>query len=105
MPVQVKVSGDPRRPNEVHKYKRRKVEDNPPDVFLLIALALGMIATLMKMKIFGWASLLCCIVAVANAKAGTGGDFKQFFSSIIFAMFGLVSAYLQQIPNRAARST
>jgi hypothetical protein len=56
------------------------------------------------MKAFGWASVLCCVVAIANVKSGPQADFKQFVSSVVFATFGLVSAYLQPPGKHPAKS-
>lgn len=102
----------------MHIYKRRKAEEAPPDMFLLLALALGMGAVMLKVrrccpcssvnwrsslrrhpswqprqasscvpselqvKLLGWASVLACIVAIANASMGSA-DYKQMVSSIV----------------------
>lgn len=101
MPVQLKVSGDPRRPGEVHKYERTKVnlEEQPPDMFLLMGLALGLLSLVFKAKFPAWGSLTLCLCAVANAKSGHS-DIKQFVSSITFAIFGLISSYMLPIGRR-----
>lgn len=39
-PLAPQVSGDPRRPAEVKTYQRRKVEDTPPDLYLLASAVL-----------------------------------------------------------------
>jgi hypothetical protein len=44
-----------------------------------------------------------CLCGVANAKSGHA-DVKQFVSSLVFAIFGLVSAYLLPIGRRAAEA-
>ncbi|KAL4449438.1 hypothetical protein ABPG77_007082 [Micractinium sp. CCAP 211/92] len=101
MPIQLKVSGDPRRPAEAHKYERPKVnlDEQPPDMFLLMGLALGLLSLIFKAKIPAWGSLALCLCGVANAKSGHS-DIKQFVSSITFALFGLVSSYLLPVGRR-----
>lgn len=46
----LQVSGDPRRPAEAHKYERPKVnlDEQPPDMFLLMGLALGLLSLIFK---------------------------------------------------------
>lgn len=53
----MQVSGDPRRPAEAHKYERPKInlEDQPPDMFLLMGLALGLLSLIFKVR-----SAACC---------------------------------------------
>ncbi|EFN59709.1 hypothetical protein CHLNCDRAFT_133268 [Chlorella variabilis] len=103
MPIQLKVSGDPRRPAEIRKYQRPKVnlDEQPPDMFLLMALALGLVSLVFKAKMPAWGSLLLCLCAVANGKAGHS-DFKQYVSSLTFSIFGLVSSYIVPMRQRLA---
>lgn len=51
-PRLAQVSGDPRRPAEAHKYERPKVnlEEQPPDMFLLMGLALGLLSLIFKVS-------------------------------------------------------
>ncbi|PSC74881.1 Asterix [Micractinium conductrix] len=104
-PVQLKLSGDPRRPAEARKYERPRVnlEEEPPSMFLLMGLALGLLSLVFKAKLPAWGSLLLCLCGVANAKSGHA-DVKQFISSLTFAVFGLVSSYLMPIGRRAAEA-
>lgn len=48
-----------------------------------------------------WGSLLLCLCAVANGKAGHS-DFKQYVSSLTFSIFGLVSSYIVPMRQRLA---
>lgn len=48
----MQVAGDPRRPNDIVKYKRHVVKDDDlPDTYLMAALCLGMAALLLKVKL------------------------------------------------------
>ena len=95
------VSGDPRRPAEVRKYNRPKVnlEEQPPDMFLLMALALGLVSLVFKAKLPAWGSLQLSLCAIANTKSGHS-DLKQVITSLTFAVFGLVSAYMVPLRQR-----
>lgn len=108
MVVQVKVSGDPRRPNEVNKYKppASKAEDATGGILLLLGMGLGFAGFLFKIKACAWGSLLCCIANVANVSSADM-DTKQIVSTAVFSVFALTSAYLMPAlgaqPSRAAQ--
>ncbi|DBA75778.1 TPA: hypothetical protein ACH3X1_010190 [Trebouxia sp. C0004] len=62
MVVQIKVSGDPRRPNETHAFKMLPptAEDQTPGALLLLAVGFGMAALLLKVlhkQICPWSEL------------------------------------------------
>jgi len=108
MVVQVKVSGDPRRPNEINKYKpARAGEDATGGIMLLLGMGLGFAGFLFKIKACAWGALLCCIANAANVSSADM-DMKQIISTAVFSLFALTSAYFMpaagQRPSRAAQS-
>uniref|UniRef100_A0A061R4W0 Protein Asterix n=1 Tax=Tetraselmis sp. GSL018 TaxID=582737 RepID=A0A061R4W0_9CHLO len=88
-----KVPGDPRRPNEVRKYERPEPSEEPtPDAMTFAALALGITAVTLKIKICSWLSFFCCISSLCTIKTADM-EAKQVVTSITFAVFGLIASY------------
>ncbi|KAL3150070.1 hypothetical protein ABBQ38_013416 [Trebouxia sp. C0009 RCD-2024] len=83
MGVSVKVSGDPRRPNECHKFKQLPpaAEDQIPAALLLFSVGFGMASLFLKIRAFGWAGLLCALVSLANINSADM-DAKAYMSSV-----------------------
>lgn len=56
LPMVVQVSGDPRRPNELHAFKQLPptAEDQTPGALLLLSMGFGMAALLLKVH--------CCVL-------------------------------------------
>ncbi|KAL6778012.1 hypothetical protein ACKKBG_A16585 [Auxenochlorella protothecoides x Auxenochlorella symbiontica] len=100
MPLQPKVAGDPRRPNDIVKYKRHVVKDDDlPDTYLMAALCLGMAALLLKGKMAAWTAIICILSSLANY--GVKTDLKQLLSSSVFVLFGTGAVYL--LPENAPK--
>lgn len=76
----------------------------PPDIFLIVGLAFGLVSLLFKARLPAWASLLFCLCGMANAKSGQS-DLKQFVSSTTFACFGLISSYIVPMRQRGGGDT
>eukprot|EP01026_Neomeris_dumetosa_P005548 TRINITY_DN11608_c0_g1_i1.p4 TRINITY_DN11608_c0_g1~~TRINITY_DN11608_c0_g1_i1.p4 ORF type:complete len:100 (-),score=11.22 TRINITY_DN11608_c0_g1_i1:95-394(-) len=89
------LSGDPRRPNEVHQYERPILnpDEEPPEPMMIGALALGVVGLMMKIKLAAWGALVCCLSSYANMKSSSM-DLKQIVSSVTFAVMGLLASYL-----------
>ncbi|KAA6424953.1 MAG: hypothetical protein FRX49_05127 [Trebouxia sp. A1-2] len=96
MVVQIKVSGDPRRPNETHAFKMLPptAEDQTPGALLLLAIGFGMAALLLKVKACAWAGVVCVVMCVANINSADL-DVKSIMSAGSFAILGLASSYMQ----------
>lgn len=94
MGVSVKVSGDPRRPNECHKFKQLPpaAEDQIPAALLLFSVGFGMASLFLKIRAFGWAGLLCALVSLANINSADM-DAKAYMSSVSICVFGLFASY------------
>mmetsp|Transcript_10124 Transcript_10124/g.30312 ORF Transcript_10124/g.30312 Transcript_10124/m.30312 type:complete len:107 (-) Transcript_10124:2423-2743(-) len=98
MPVTLKVSGDPRRPSEVRPFvKPKKASEPSGDLLLIGALILGMVGLLLKYHACAWVSMLLTIASIANARSAEI-DIKQVVSTICFALFGIVSSFLNAAP-------
>lgn len=103
MVVQVKVSGDPRRPNETNAFKvlPPTAEDQTPGALLLLSMGFGMAALLLKVKAAAWAGIVCIVMCVANINSADL-DMKAIMSAGSFAILGLASSYLQAPHARKA---
>lgn len=89
------ISGDPRRPDAITRFIRTPsttLEDQQPEMMLLVALVCGMLALLLKLKWAAWISLLCLISSMSS-QSGEKADFKQMISTLTFAIMGLVASY------------
>ena len=69
------VSGDPRRPNELHAFKQLPptADDQTPGALLLLSMGFGMSALLLKVRynrcttcIFGLLLMVCMYVRMLN---------------------------------------
>uniref|UniRef100_K3X4B9 Protein Asterix n=1 Tax=Globisporangium ultimum (strain ATCC 200006 / CBS 805.95 / DAOM BR144) TaxID=431595 RepID=K3X4B9_GLOUD len=88
------VSGDPRRPAEVHSFIREPVDisHDPPDYYSGLSMLLGFLSFTLKWKALAWACFICCGASFGNMR-NLDSDVKQLSMSIMFATMSLVSAY------------
>lgn len=94
MGVNIKVSGDPRRPNECHKFKQLPpaAEDQTPAALLIFSTCFGLASLLLKIKAFGWAGMVCVLVSLANVNSADM-EAKSYLSSFGFSLFGIGLTY------------
>ncbi|CAL8470191.1 g9733 [Coccomyxa elongata] len=100
-----KISGDPRRPGEVKKYKLAP-KPSSADIFTVIASLMGVASILLKIKAAAWVALLCCLTSVANMKSGDLAG-KHILTSIMFALFCLFTIYQHAllVPSQGLQPT
>ncbi|KAK9863611.1 hypothetical protein WJX84_007659 [Apatococcus fuscideae] len=88
MAYQFKISGDPKKPGDTRKMDKPPEEEAQSDPIQLLAMMLGMVGMMLKVKMASWGALLCCLSAVANMKSFEN-DLKQIISTATFAVFGI----------------
>lgn len=90
----MKISGDPRRPQDIRKFVEPVMpEDNPGDFRLIGAMMFGLAAMLTKIPWFGWLGILLNLNYFANMKSSEF-DLKTTMSAVFFSISGLVGAYI-----------
>ncbi|KAK9832269.1 hypothetical protein WJX74_004934 [Apatococcus lobatus] len=95
MAYQFKVTGDPKKPSDTRRFQKPLEEqEQQSDPIQLLAMMLGMVGMMLKVKFASWGALICCLSAVANMKSFEN-DLKQIISTATFAIFGIVLSYLQ----------
>ena len=97
------TAGDPRRPLEARPFEREEVntDDRSNDVALLVAMVLGALSLLLKLKLIAWAAVIAGVSAMANVSKHAG-DPKTTMTTITFSIMGFIAAYLMQPNSKAA---
>jgi len=96
MGIQVKVAGDPRRPQEAVDYtppRAAQDEEAFGDLIFIAAILLGVSGIFLKVKIAAWAGIVLCLSGVANMST-TRADTKNMTMAIAFCFFGLIGSYM-----------
>eukprot|EP00775_Hariotina_reticulata_P011651 gene11651-11796_t len=75
MASKASTMGDPRRPQEIKKYKRPPTSDDALQPAALLAMMLGMSSLLLRQKLFAWASIFVSLVSYIHGSADA--DYKQ----------------------------
>merc|ERR1712113_138138 len=93
--------GDPRRPNEIHPYKKPAVkeEDIDPDFKALISLALGMAGLFTKNVFCSWGALFSAVSSIITLE-NPEANMKQATTAVMFSLSGLVSGYGKQMMSK-----
>lgn len=100
MGIQVKVTGDPRRPQEAVDYELPKAQaddDAIHDLIFIAAMLLGVTGLLLKMKAAAYCGLVLVFSGYANISTNQK-DLKNMSMAFAFCMFGLAGAYMMPIP-------
>ncbi|XP_050015249.1 PAT complex subunit Asterix-like [Alexandromys fortis] len=90
---------DPRRPNEVLRYKPPPSECNPalddptPDYVNLLGMTFSLCGLMLKLKWCAWAAVYCCFISFANSRSSE--DTKQTMRSIMLSISAVVMSHLQ----------
>jgi len=93
----LKLSGDPRRPQEVRNFVPPVIpEDTPGDFRLVGSMLFGLASMLTKVPWFGWVGILLNLNYFANMKSSEF-DLKSCMSAVFFSISGLVGAYITNL--------
>ncbi|XP_041502671.1 PAT complex subunit Asterix-like [Microtus oregoni] len=90
---------DPRRPNEVLRYKPLLSECNPalddptPDYVHLLGMTFSLCGLMLKLKWGAWVAVYCSFISFANSRSSE--DSKQMMRSIMLSISAVVMSYLQ----------
>ncbi|KAK9801878.1 hypothetical protein WJX73_006136 [Symbiochloris irregularis] len=95
---QPKVSGDPRRPAEVHRYVPAPISEPSGDLYMLGAFLFGAIALFFKSKLAAWLALIVCLSCTANSKVGQA-DTKGLVTAFSFCLMSMLMTYIP-VPQR-----
>eukprot|EP01006_Ploeotia_vitrea_P035551 TRINITY_DN65896_c14_g1_i1.p2 TRINITY_DN65896_c14_g1~~TRINITY_DN65896_c14_g1_i1.p2 ORF type:complete len:135 (-),score=45.65 TRINITY_DN65896_c14_g1_i1:58-408(-) len=86
----------------VHNYSVRvDPEEAPADWGALVSLLCGVFGLMMRNKLASWAALFSCMYSVANLRRHEA-DTKQYMTTVMFALMGLVMNYFGPAARRAA---
>jgi hypothetical protein len=94
-------SGDPRSSSRLVYYNSvRSPDEVSADYYSFASLAFGLIALTLRIKAAAWLAFFTCLSSLANQKRSER-EVKQVFTSVGFAVLGLVLNYITP-PGRNA---
>jgi len=96
MGIQVKVSGDPRRPQEAVDFvapKAAQDDESMGDIIFIVAMLAGVAGITLRIKLAAWTGMILCLSGIANMSSSQS-DMKNMTMAIAFCGFGLVGSYM-----------